>query len=76
MAVLGFENAGCLGNGNCASLVNVDTTSDMVGLSKALSSTHSKPTLMHLKTWSLEQDSLSIGSISSNGVPGFHSSHA
>jgi hypothetical protein len=77
MAVLGFENAGCLGNGNCASLVNIDTTSDMVGLSMALSSTHSKRTLMHLKTWSLEQDSLSIGgSTSSNGLPAFHSSHA
>ena len=74
--LLALENAGCLGSGNCASLVSIDITSDIVGLSTALSSTHSKPTWMHLKTWSLEQDSLSIGSTSSNGLPAFHSSHA
>jgi len=74
--LLALENAGCLGSGNCASLVSIDITSDIIGLSTALSSTHSKPTWMHLKTWSLEQDSLSIGSTISNGLPAFHSSHA
>jgi len=74
--LLALENAGCLGSGNCASLVSIDITSDIIGLSTALSSTHNKPTWMHLKTWSLEQDSLSIGSTNSNGVPAFHSSHA
>ena len=74
--LLALENAGCLGRGNCASLVSIDITSDIIGLSTALSSTHSKPTWMHLKTWSLEQDSLSIGSTSSIGLPAFHSSHA
>jgi len=74
--LLALENAGCLGRGNCASLVSIDITFDIIGLSTALSSTHSKPTWMHLKTWSLEQDSLSTGSTSSNGLPAFHSSHA
>jgi len=75
--LLALKNAGCLGTGNCASLVSIDITSDIIGLSTALASTHSKPTWMHLKTWSLEQDSLSIGgSTSSNGLPAFHSSHA
>jgi len=74
--LLALENASCLGRGNFASLVSIDITSDIIGLSTALSSTHSKPTWMHLKTWSLEQDSLSIGPTSSNGLPAFHSSHA
>jgi hypothetical protein len=42
--LLALENAGCLGSGNCASLVSIDITSDIIGLSTALSSTHSKPT--------------------------------
>jgi len=47
--LLALENAGCLGRRNCASLVSIDITSDIIGLSTALSSTHSKPTSMHLK---------------------------
>ena len=42
--LLTLENAGCLGSRNCSSLVSIVVTSDIFGLSIALSSTHSKPT--------------------------------
>ncbi|CAN0911718.1 hypothetical protein LINGRAPRIM_LOCUS1051 [Linum grandiflorum] len=73
---LDVVNAGCFGAGNCTtSLVSIDITSDIVGLSSALYSMHSSPTLMHLRIWFLSHESSNVGSINFNGVPSFHSSH-
>jgi hypothetical protein len=45
IAFLARENAGFLGEGNDKlSFVNIDMTSDIVGRSIALSSTHRRPT--------------------------------
>lgn len=44
-ALLPLKNAGCLGYGNeKVSLLSIEMTSDMVGLSVALSCTHRSPT--------------------------------
>ena len=66
-----MQNAGCL-----QGRPDIDITTDMEGLSIGLSSTQSKATLMHLKTWSSEHESCNIGCISSNPAPSFHNCHA
>lgn len=43
-------NAGLLGGGRLVSLPNMNTTSNMVGLSIAISCTHKSPICMHFNT--------------------------
>ena len=72
-----MKNAGFFGIGRVmVSFLSMETTSDMEGLSIALSCTHKRPTCMHLITSLRSQDSSNVGSSISKTVPSCHSSHA
>jgi len=67
------QNPGFLGCAIVAvSLLNINTTEDIVGLSSARSCTHNSPTCMHLKTSDGEYELAMEESISSKAFPSFH----
>ena len=70
-------NAGCFGRGrSTVSLLSMEITKDIVGLSLAKSCTHNNPTCMHLKISILKQGSDIIGSIKATMLSTFHNFHA
>lgn len=71
-------NAGSLsgGNGAVGSLLNMRTTSVIVGLSVGIVWTHKSPTSMHLTTLRGSHDSFIAGSTNSRARPSFQFSHA
>ena len=73
-----IKNAGCFGGTSWrVSFESIETTSNMVGLSIALSCTHKRPTWMHLNTSNGGHDSFSmVESTSSKPLPSFHTCHA
>lgn len=75
--LLQFEKAGCLGEaGSTSSLLSIDTTFDMVGLSAALSWTQSSAIFTYLCSIFVEGISCNIGSFMPSPLPLFHKSHA
>jgi len=71
------ENPGFLGCGiNADSLLSINITEDIVGLSSARSWTHKSPTCMHLRTSAGEYELPSDESTSSNALPSLHCLHA
>lgn len=76
-SVIRLEYVGCFGLGKVApSLLNIETTSDMVGLSSAQSWTHKSPTWMQSSRLSVELESANVESINSTHCPDFHKFHA
>lgn len=72
-----MENPGFLGCGIIAdSLLSINNTEDIVGLSSARSWTHKSPTCMHLRTSDCEHESPMDESMSSNVLPSLHCLHA
>lgn len=74
-----LKKNGILGWGRLVilSLLIIETTEFIVGLSLGSSWTHSNPTLMHFRTcWVSSNVSLYIGSISSIHLPSLHMFHA
>ena len=70
-------NAGCFGWGRSTiSLLSIEITTDMVGLSFANSCTHNKPTCTHLKISNSKHGSDIIGSINATMLSAFHNFHA
>lgn len=68
-----IENPGFLGCGiNADSLLSINITEDIIGLSSARSWTHKSPTCMHLRTSDGEQESPIDESMSSNALPSLH----
>ena len=71
------ENAGCFGEGRSAiSLLNIETTSDILGLSAALSWTQRSAMFMYPYRILAGGVSPRIGSINSKALLLFHKSHA
>jgi len=71
------ENPGFLGCGiNEDSLLSINITEDIVGLSSARSWTHNSPTCMHLRTSEGEYESPIDESTSSNALPSLQCLHA
>ena len=72
-----FKKPGCLGQGRATlSLLSIVTTSDMVGLSAALSWTQRRAMLMYLSATCIEDTSSSRGSTKSDPLSLVHNSHA
>lgn len=68
---------GCFGCGiDTKSLLNINTTFDMFGLSSACSCTHNSPACMHLITSLPEYSSPAAESSSSSPLPSLYSFHA
>lgn len=77
--LLTCEYAGCFGGGNvAASFLSMESTSDMVGLSSALSCTQRSAMFTYLESICMLQDasSNSTGSTNSNTLLLVHRSHA
>jgi hypothetical protein len=70
-------NAGCFGRGrSIVSLLSMEITMEIVGLSLENSCTHSSPICMHLKISISKHGSRIIGSINATILSAFHIFHA